>query len=93
MGNFFRSGCQNHIKPMAKIFRVPTNSACFPLRISVKGKRKKGFRARRCPMKKTENRIFISETSAVALPLTRFRGLSRVPGVAHPWTRLSEQVI
>ena len=30
--------------------------------------------------------MFVCETSAAAFLLTRFRGLARVPGVAHPWS-------
>ena len=33
--------------------------------------------------------MLVSETTAAALPLTRFRGLVRGPGVAHPWPRAS----
>ena len=40
MGNLFLSACQNQLKSMAKFFRVPSNSSCFPLKISVKSKKK-----------------------------------------------------
>ena len=38
VGNLFRSGYQNQLKSMAKIFRVPT---CFALQMSVKSKKKR----------------------------------------------------
>ena len=81
MGNLFRSACQNLLKSVAKLFRVPTDSWCFPLKISVKSK-KKGLHVRRCPTKKKKNLraiiMLVSETSAAAFSLTRFRGLVRV---------------
>ena len=39
-GQPFRSGCQNQPKSMVIFFRVPTNSSCFPLTISVKSKKR-----------------------------------------------------
>ena len=43
----------------------------------------KGFHhVLRCPVnKKYKSRMLISETSAAAIPLTRFRGLARVPDI------------
>ena len=40
MGNLFLFACQSQLRSMAKFCRVPTDSSCFPLKISVKSKKK-----------------------------------------------------
>ena len=49
MGNLFWCGCQNWSKSMAKFLRVPTNSSCSPLKISVETYQK-GLHVRTCPV-------------------------------------------
>ena len=83
---------------MAKFFRVPTNSSCLT-RESIGEKEKKRLYALRCPTKKKyKGHMLVSETSAAAVfPLTRFRGLARlpssakVPEVAYPCLKLFDQ--
>ena len=43
MGNLFLFACQNQLKLLAKFLRVPIHSSCFPLKISMKSKKKKVF--------------------------------------------------
>ena len=43
VGNLFRSVCQNRLKSIAKFFHVATS--CFPLKISVKSKKKRSSRS------------------------------------------------
>ena len=106
MGNLFRYTCQNRLKSMAKILRVPTNSSCFPMKISVKSKQKVCTSSDVIRRKKKEDHVLVSETSAAVFLLTHFRGLARVPqkrarvpnlarapGVAHPCAKTSVRII
>ena len=68
-------------------------------------KKKRSSRTQMSYRKKQTGRMVINETSAAALPLTRFRGLARVPdirirvpsstgmsGVAHPCPNLFDHI-